>query len=415
MKKHYDFSTVMYGSDEQMDQCGVRSDAINLPPAKCKLCGMPDLDYVPQPYFLKGAGSPLDMDQAVAGNFFVKANARKILETVVPKDCLFYPTHDLKKRTPTPWFLAVPVHKGRTATPLKHIERCKACREPKGCGVGLCEVHPIPWQGHEILKTANWISDTQTEEEYLEYLKQQGGTPHPLYLASIERRRKALGVEPHPGLWTRRGIGRLLHFSPRLQALLRRAGLKGLKGQSDEPQTLSPNEGAWVEEKLQLLARKKLIKLQIAKPAAKAGRISPALNRWFQSYLEKNAAKSPKRYNFAAIEKRQNVVLPPAYKDFIGKVGTKLYQDVDGIEGFTARILPPGKLDFRNYRRSKLQGNEESKLDCVMFAVTGHGDCFCFDLASPAPDYTVYHFQHETEIMQFYARNFAECIKRFSW
>jgi hypothetical protein len=280
--------------------------------------------------------------------------------------------------------------------------------------VGLCDVHRIPWQGHDILKTSNWTADTITEEDYLESLRPQGHEPHPLYLQSIERRRKALGVEPHPGLWTRRGVNRLLHFSMRLQELLKRAGLKGLKNELGESRPLTPEEKAWVEEKLQLLAVKKLVELEEKKPAPSARKMSPALARWFAAYLRKNASASPRRYNFGAIEKKHAVTLPSTYKEFISQVGEKEYVDVDGIDGFTARILAPTKFNFKSYRRGKLDAEELAELDCVLFAVTGHGDGFCFDVASPGPDYPVYHYQHELGMMELYARNFAECIKRFS-
>jgi len=89
-------------------------------------------------------------------------------------------------------------------------------------------------------------------------------------------------------------------------------------------------------------------------------------------------------------------------------------------EGFAANILPPGKLDFRGYRRGKTKDflfDEESlAIDGVMFATTDHGDAFVFDVAQKdaAGNYPVYWHDHEGNAMEAFAPTFAEAIKRFA-
>src|SRR5215208_2815545 len=62
----------MVGSDHRMDHRGWRRPA-NALPAKCDLCGMCDLDYIPNPYYLsKGLNSPAEMCEAELGNLLVR-------------------------------------------------------------------------------------------------------------------------------------------------------------------------------------------------------------------------------------------------------------------------------------------------------------------------------------------------------
>jgi len=49
-----------------------------------------------------------------------------------------------------------------------------------------------------------------------------------------------------------------------------------------------------------------------------------------------------------------------------------------------------------------------------MFATTDHGDAFYFDVCRKAADYEVRKHDHEIGSYEPYAKNFAECIKRFA-
>lgn len=138
------------------------------------------------------------------------------------------------------------------------------------------------------------------------------------------------------------------------------------------------------------------------------------LNRWFRSYLKPNAAKKPVEPDFARVEKEQRIELPPSSKEFIAIIGEKTYTDIDKDEGFTVRVLSPEKLDFVNYRKGTLEvTNEESKeIDRGMFAITDHGDCYCFDLSASSADYPAYLFDRELNAFEAFSRNFKEFIPR---
>jgi hypothetical protein len=142
---------------------------------------------------------------------------------------------------------------------------------------------------------------------------------------------------------------------------------------------------------------------------------SAAGQRWFKEYLKSNAKKKPAAVDFAAVEKKRKVKLPQAYQDFIATVGPKSFKDVLETEGFVAKILPPEKMNFRDYRLGKWEDTDEeaAEVDGVMFATTDHGDCFVFDVSGKGSDYPVYRYDHETNAMEPWADNFADSIERF--
>ena len=92
----------MIGSDKQMDQREPFGIPVNPIPVKCPRCTFPELDFIPQPYFLaKGTSNPNETDQAELGNFFVRQRSRQIIEAVTPGQCHFFPTHDFKTKKET--------------------------------------------------------------------------------------------------------------------------------------------------------------------------------------------------------------------------------------------------------------------------------------------------------------------------
>src|SRR5262249_11843297 len=130
-------------------------------------CTFPDLDFVPQPYFLtKGISDPNEMAEAEVGNFFVRQRARQILEVVAPGACRFFPTADLKTKAATPWFLAVPVPLVSTAPFRRSIPRCPDCGEPKVAPPGSHYLYPaIAAVTQDVYKSLNWSSSENTGEE----------------------------------------------------------------------------------------------------------------------------------------------------------------------------------------------------------------------------------------------------------
>jgi hypothetical protein len=395
----------MAGSDNRMDSRELCAP-VNRLPVKCSWCTFPDLDFVPQPYLLaKGTSNPNEIQPAEMGNFFVRKRARKILEEVAPGQCTFYPTLDVRKKTETPWFLAVPTNVLRTATVKSTVPRCPQCSEPKVSHPGAHYIYADAPQNQrleamagavretvgsvrcDIFKSLNWASSERTAEENLPSSMRKGPVD--------------------PNRWTRQFFGRDLFFSLRLCELLSRLKVKGLVrrlGYDQEP----PNdeEMAWVHSLHQRLATPGLA----AVPSAPK---STGIERWFRSYLKKHEKKLAP-VDFVAFESANQVLLPDAYKEFISTVGEQTYQNVDEEEGFMVHILAPENLRIDLRKGSSLVLDEESqKVDGITFASTDHFDRFCFD-ASAEPDYPVYHFNGETFLFEPYAANFKECIRRFA-
>ena len=74
------------GSDDRMDCAQWYFDTINPLPRKCETCGFPDLDYVPQPYFLVRSRtmSPDELAPAYVGNFLVRDRVKRVIELLAP-------------------------------------------------------------------------------------------------------------------------------------------------------------------------------------------------------------------------------------------------------------------------------------------------------------------------------------------
>jgi hypothetical protein len=230
----------MIGPDKRMDQREPFAMPANPLSRKCPRCTFPDIDFVPQPYFLvKGVGNPKEMAPAEIGNFLVRSRARQILEAVAPDQCRFYPTHDLKTKEETGWFLAVPTTLIRTATIKSTVPRCPECGEAQVAHPGSHYQNapgerPVAAIPQDVFKSLNWSSYETIGEESPWYYKNILGwtTKQPV----------------PPFQWTRITLGRELYFSIRLRALLKKLGIKGLSvcsGQDDRP---NREELAWVDE-----------------------------------------------------------------------------------------------------------------------------------------------------------------------
>ena len=83
----------MQGPDTRMDEHNVYR-VVNPLTVLCAECAFPDLDFIPQPYFLISSRitGATEMALAYLGNFFVNNRVRNILEQACPGLCKFYPT-----------------------------------------------------------------------------------------------------------------------------------------------------------------------------------------------------------------------------------------------------------------------------------------------------------------------------------
>ena len=361
------------GSDNRMDCRGMFYDPINSLPTKCEACGFPDLDNVPQPYFLVKSRtmSPNEMAPAENGNIFVRDRIRSVLEVLAPDDLNFYPTTYKGTSDHTPWHLAVPKHQVVTAEVDPSIQRCDSCGEPRSAHPGT-QFSEWLWNhdsDHEALKSSTWGSSEMGWDKW---------------------------------------ISRDVFMSVRLFSLLRHIKAKGLDESTCDKIT-SPNEdeATWIRTQLSLLADRGI---QLHAP----GTVADSDAKWFQEYLKDRAAALAPSIDWRSLEKTVKVKLPKSYKDFLGKIGPCSFKDVDE-QGFTVHVLPPTKLDFRSYRIGAIEAEDDksNSVDGIMFAGTDHGDCYCFDVRRDRKECEVFLYLHEFNCFEPYAANFAECIKRF--
>lgn len=419
----------MTGPDTRMDE------GVNRLPVKCPHCTIVDLDFVPDVYLLsRGFNAPAETAPAEVGNFLVRDRVRRILELVVPCACTFVATAEKKSKKPTDWWLAVPANVVDMPGLPHRSDKGQACSvcgapergyhpweevkgkpdEPRHLGLERCDCN-----GLDVFKPKQWGAVDTVENMYasaLEYTP-KGQEPPPW---SRFGGREVPDPPSHAQRWTRVRLWRDLFFSVRLEQLLKRAKVKGqlVRYIRYKDVTPSPEDLAWIDEKLQLLARAGLTEAKAvekpgAKPAPKSGKGSAGGGAWFRGYLTKHAAKKPIKADFNAVEKKHKLTLPEDYKDFITTVGPKSFDDVMDEEGFTATVLPPAKLDFKSYRRAKWEKlSVESEVDGFAIAETEHGDVFVVDVADPGG--TVYWYDHEQNTVEPFADNFAACVQRFA-
>ena len=205
------------------------------------------------------------------------------------------------------------------------------------------------------------------------------------------------------------GYHRDLFVSLRAELLFKKLGVKGLIRLGAWETKPSQADKDWVNQQ-----RSRLAEFGLAERAPE----SPSdLNRkWFGGYLKKSKRKKAIEVNFSTVEDQLGKPLPDSHKEFVTKIGKKRYADLDNTDGFDAEIVGPGEMDLTSYRRGTLDvgDDENARVDGVMFATTGHGDVFCFDIAAPGPDYPVYLFEHELSEFTVFAPDFVACLKRFA-
>ncbi len=363
------------GSDNRMDCQALFDDPLNPLPPKCPVCGFPDLDAVPQPYFLVKSRtmSPHEMAPAEVGNFLVRDRVRRVLELLAPGQCRFFPTAFKGTAQETPWHLAVPVNQVGTAEVDPAIRRCGVCGQPRSAHPGSQYTKWL-WNresDHDVVKASTWGSAEDGWDKW---------------------------------------VSRDLYMSVRLFGLLKKIKARGLDECTCAKAT-APNkqEAAWIQGKLDVL-REQGVDLHAA------GTLSGDDQQWFREYLKRSAKQAVAALDLKPYEKKMKAKLPQSYKDFITRVGPSSFNNIDEQEGFTAHVLHPRDFDYEMYRAGRLSAADEESnvVDGVMFAQTDHGDCFCFDLRKHRKEYEVFLYLHEMNCFEPYASNFAACIRRFA-
>lgn len=357
-------------SDDRMDCRVLFYDPINPLPRKCAQCGFPDLDHVPQPYFLVKSRtmSPNELAGAENGNFFVRDRVRRVLDILAPGQCTFFPTTNKGTSEKTKWFLAVPIHQVVTAKVNPSIPRCATCGEPRSAHPGSQWSESLFGRtddsAHDVLKSSTWGSSERGWDQW---------------------------------------IARNFFLSVRLLHLFKKIKAKGFHFATCQPDKV---ESAWIKEKLQLLEVAGI-------PFHADGMLSDDDAKWLRGYIQIHSREVKSVWDIKAVERRVKAKLPKSYLDFIGAVGPTSFETVDEEEGFTATILTPDQLETEaGY--AEFEDEESKAVNGLTFATTGHGDCFCFDIQKGKKEFAVVLYKHEGNFFEPYADNFAACIKRFA-
>ncbi|MDB5387058.1 MAG: cell-wall [Planctomycetaceae bacterium] len=196
-------------------------------------------------------------------------------------------------------------------------------------------------------------------------------------------------------------------MSVRLLHLLKKMKVKGFhEATCQKPISPDKNESAWINEKLQMLELAGI-------PFHADGTLSDQDAKWLRGYIKTHSREVKSQCDIKAIERRFKAKLPKSYLDFVGAVGPTSFENVDEQEGFTASILTPDELEIEaGY--AEFEDEESKAINGLMFATTGHGDCFCFDIQKGKKEFAVVLYKHEGNFFEPYADNFAACIKRFA-
>jgi hypothetical protein len=361
------------GSDTRLDCARSFDDPINPLPEACPVCHFPDLDHVPQPYYLvkSRTRTPNELVLAAYGNFLVRDRIRRLLEAVAPQACDYYPTTYANTQENTPWTLAVPRHIVQTGQVKPSIQSCPQCGRPVSSHPGTQweAWNPTPDIDSDIAKSSNW--------------------------ASSERGWR---------IW----LAKDLLFSARLYQLLKELKAKGIDRSTWGKTKPIADEVKWVKARLLEIEENKAL----SPPQAN---IADDAMQWFNDYLDKNSRKR-RQIDFAAFESEHQLKLPTSYKQFMAKVGPKVFAGVDSMEDVEVKVLAPDRLDLECYRKGKINADdqESNAVDGVMFAQTQFGDCYCFDLSQGNDEYPVYVYLHEMNCFEPFAANFVECLRRFT-
>lgn len=372
------------GSDDRMDCGHMFDDPINPLPRKCAKCGFPDLDHIPQPYFLVKSRtmSPNELALAENGNLFIRERLRRVFDLVARDQCKYFPTCYKGASESSPWLLAVPNHQVVTGKVDPSIPGCEACGEPRSAHPGTQWSEALfgrlrgkqsrgeGWtadSSHEIVKSSTWGSSERGWDQW---------------------------------------ISRDRYMSVRLLHLLKKIKAKGFcEATCQTPIKPNKEECAWINEKLLVLEANGI-------SFHPAGTLSDDDAKWLRGFI-KIHGRQVEAVDVKSVEKRVKAKLPRSYVDFVTTVGPMSFENIDEERGFNASILLPSELGVEGCL-DEFEDEESRAVNALTFATTGHGDCFCFDVQRGKKEYGVFLFKHEYNLLEPYAENFVACIKRFA-
>ncbi|MBB5620391.1 hypothetical protein HDE69_001440 [Pedobacter cryoconitis] len=204
-------------SDRRMDILDTEQSLdtpVNSYVVKCGFCSFPDMDIIPDPYYLYRVFSGIEIMIADLGNLLVSDRVKKVLEVLFPGVCTFNNTFILGTRVSTGWWLAIPVNMILSGEVNDEVPRCGICNEP---------LHAHPGSQYKF-----WNTDFAGEYD-------------------IVKAENWYGVDEFD--WKKSWISRAVFLSVRLISLLKRISAKGIHQQSfSKYKGLTKGEKDWVEK-----------------------------------------------------------------------------------------------------------------------------------------------------------------------
>lgn len=393
--------------DNSMDTYGNFRVDVNSLPIKCDYCTFPDLDFVPSPYLLaRGLASSAEISVLDLGNLVVRPRVRDVLIEVLGDQIECRPTCHWKSKEPTEWTVIVPraIRPSLAVTVKSTVPRCPNCGEPRTAH-GSQQVPtgvPDPVMDQDIFKARFWWSYEQVGEKATYYWM------HVLKLKEAPK--------PRDGVWTRIMLSREVTVSVRLYKLLKALKVVGLVARLGVVPPATADDEEWVRQKLAVLSGKGIA--NALGTQSRDTKRSADLKVWFEKRLTKRKGEGLPESALALAEQRLGNPLPESYRRLMSKRGTQTFRDIEGEKGFDVSIVEPAELDTSE---SWLMGpdsptGDDTPTKPLLFAHTGHGDCFVFDTAGGLVDneYPVFIYRHEMHGYEPYAENLMGCIKRFA-
>lgn len=168
--------SLVMSSDETMDirdTNRLHETPVNEYGIKCNRCSFPDIEKVPQPYYLlrNRIYSGVEIFEADLANLLVSSRIKAVIERLFPNQCTFYKTYIEGEKISTRWWLAVINNKVISGEVKDEIPRCEYCGEPLYAhpGTQYKNWHHDMEANFDLVKSENWhtISTKNRNEHWL--------------------------------------------------------------------------------------------------------------------------------------------------------------------------------------------------------------------------------------------------------
>lgn len=168
--------SIVCSSDELMDirdTNRLHEAPVNEYRIRCNYCLFPDIEEVPQPYYLmkNRIYSGIEVFEADLGNLLVSSRIKAIIERLFPCQCTFYKTYIEGENITTKWWLAAVNNKVVSGEVKDDVPRCEFCGQPLHAhpGTQYKYWHHDMEVNFDIVKSENWhtMSIESRDEHWL--------------------------------------------------------------------------------------------------------------------------------------------------------------------------------------------------------------------------------------------------------